>query len=75
MKIGFGIGLSITTSAIMLGHVSGGHLNPAVSLGAIFAGRMSVVRGLLYVPAQIIGGKKIRKRFFLNNIFISNIRL
>lgn len=56
LEIGLGIGLSITTSAIMIGHVSGGHLNPAVSLGCIFAGRISVLQGLLYIPSQVVGG-------------------
>jgi len=40
---------------MMIGHVSGGHLNPAVSLGAIFAGRISVIQGLFYIPAQMVG--------------------
>jgi len=56
IEIGLGIGLSITTCAVMIGHVSGGHLNPAVSLGAIFAGRISVFQGLFYIPAQMVGG-------------------
>jgi len=56
VEIGLGIGLSITTAAVMIGHVSGGHLNPAVSLGAILAGRITVLQGLFYVPAQMIGG-------------------
>jgi len=56
VEIGMGIGLSITTAAVMVGHVSGGHLNPAVTLGCIFAGRISVFQGLFYIPAQIVGG-------------------
>lgn len=55
LEIGLGIGLSITTCAIMIGHVSGGHLNPAVSVGAIFAGRISILQGLFYIPSQVIG--------------------
>lgn len=55
VEIGMGIGLSITTIAVMIGHVSGGHLNPAVSLGLIFAGRISIARGLFYIPAQMAG--------------------
>jgi len=56
VEIGLGIGLSITTAAVMIGHVSGGHLNPAVSLGAILANRISVFQGLFYIPAQMVGG-------------------
>jgi MIP family channel proteins len=56
VEIGLGIGLSITTAAVMIGHISGGHLNPAVTLGCIFAGRISVFQGLFYIPAQMVGG-------------------
>jgi len=55
VEIGMGIGLSITSVATMIGHVSGGHLNPAVTLGCVFAGRCSIFRGLFYIPAQMIG--------------------
>jgi len=56
VEIGIGIGLAIATIAMMIGHVSGGHLNPAVSLGMIVGGRISVLQGLLYIPAQLVGG-------------------
>jgi len=56
IEIGIGIGLAISTIAMMIGHVSGGHLNPAVTLGMIFGGRISVLQGLLYIPAQLVGG-------------------
>lgn len=56
IEIGLGIGLSITTAAVMVGHVSGGHLNPAVTLGCIFTNRISVIQGLFYIPAQMVGG-------------------
>lgn len=36
-------------------HVSGGHLNPAVTLGLAIGGNISVVRSLLYVVAQLLG--------------------
>ena len=39
----------------MLGHVSGAHLNPAVTLGAVMFGLKSVPTGLFYVLAQFIG--------------------
>lgn len=56
VEIGIGIGLSITSLAQALGHVSGGHLNPAVSLGMILVGRVSVLRGIFYIIAQVVGG-------------------
>src|SRR5665648_912176 len=44
------------TLGVALGHVSGGHFNPAVSLGAAFSGRLSVVDLLLYWLSQVFGG-------------------
>jgi len=56
VEIGIGIGLSITSIAVMIGHVSGGHLNPAVTVGCIIGGRISVIKGLFYIIAQTLGG-------------------
>jgi len=56
LEIGLGIGLAIASLAIMIGHVSGGHLNPAVTVGMIFGGKISVIQGLLYIVAQCVGG-------------------
>lgn len=36
-------------------HISGGHLNPAVTLGLAVGGHVTVVRSLLYVVAQLLG--------------------
>jgi MIP family channel proteins len=38
------------------GHVSGGHFNPAVTLGFVVTGRMPASRGAAYVVAQLAGG-------------------
>ena len=56
IEIGIGIGLSITSLATAFGHVSGGHLNPAVSFGTILLGRVSILRGIMYIIAQLVGG-------------------
>ena len=56
VEVGVGIGLSIATLAHAFGHVSGGHLNPAVTFGMVFGGRTPVIRGLFYVIAQLVGG-------------------
>jgi len=56
VEVGLGIGLAIASLAQAFGHVSGGHLNPAVSLGMVCAGRIPMIRGLLYIIAQCIGG-------------------
>jgi len=56
VEIGIGIGLSIASLAQAFGHVSGGHLNPAVTFAHMLALKISIVKGLLYIVAQIVGG-------------------
>ena len=53
--IAMAFGLSIIAAAYGLGAISGAHLNPAVSLGALVAGRMSTAAFGAYVIAQLIG--------------------
>ena len=56
VEVGIGIGLSIATLAQAFGHVSGGHLNPAVTFGMVFGGRTPIIRGIFYIIAQLVGG-------------------
>lgn len=53
--IAMAFGLSIVAAAYGLGAISGAHLNPAVSLGMVTAGRMGVPEFAQYVIAQLIG--------------------
>ena len=55
LGISLAFGLAIVAAAYGLGAISGAHLNPAVSLGAMVAGRMSVVEFAAYAVAQIAG--------------------
>lgn len=54
MALGAGLVLAAATAA--LGHVSGGHFNPAVSLGAAIAGRLSWLDMPVYWLSQLLGG-------------------
>jgi aquaporin Z len=56
LGIAIAVGLAVLTAAYAVGHISGGHFNPAVSLGAAAAGRMRWADVLPYVIAQILGG-------------------
>lgn len=53
--IAMAFGLSIVAAAYGIGQISGAHLNPAVSLGFLVAGRMETSDFIGYVVAQIIG--------------------
>lgn len=55
LGIAFAFGLAIVAMAYGIGAVSGCHVNPAVSLGVLIAGRMSVGDFVQYVIAQCLG--------------------
>ncbi|ABM06648.1 aquaporin Z [Pseudarthrobacter sp. PvP004] len=48
-------GLTVTAAMLAFGYVSGGHFNPAITLGNLIAGRIRAVAAVAYVAAQIIG--------------------
>lgn len=53
--VALAFGLSIVAAAYGLGAISGAHLNPAVSLGMVTAGRMTVTEFAGYAAAQVAG--------------------
>ncbi len=53
--IAFAFGLALMGMAYGIGPVSGCHINPAVSLGAVAAGRMSMGEAISYIIAQVAG--------------------
>ena len=55
VAIALAFGLTIVASAYAIGHISGCHVNPAVSIGVWLAGRMSAKDFAGYVIAQVIG--------------------
>jgi aquaporin Z len=55
LGIALAFGLAIVAMAYGIGPVSGCHVNPAVSFGALLAGRMSVADFIAYVIAQVLG--------------------
>ena len=55
LGVSFAFGLSVLTMAFAVGHVSGGHFNPAVTLGCFAAGRISAKDIIPYVVAQLAG--------------------
>jgi MIP family channel proteins len=53
--IALAFGLAIAFLAAGIGPISGGHINPAVTFSMIITGQVSVVRGLMYIVAQLAG--------------------
>jgi aquaporin Z len=55
LGVSFAFGLTVLTMAYTIGHISGCHLNPAVSLGLVAGGRFKASELLPYIVAQVIG--------------------
>jgi len=56
LGVALAFGLTVLTIVYALGHISGAHLNPAVSFGLWVGGRFSLKELFPYVIAQILGG-------------------
>ncbi len=54
--VSLAFGLTVLTMAYAIGHISGAHLNPAVSLGLWAGGRFSARDLIPYIIAQVLGG-------------------
>jgi aquaporin Z len=53
--VSLAFGLTVLTIAYSLGHISGAHLNPAVSIGLWIGGRFSSKELIPYIVAQVLG--------------------
>jgi aquaporin Z len=53
--VALAFGLTLLTMAFAIGHISGCHLNPAVSVGLVVGGRFSAADLVPYIIAQVIG--------------------
>ena len=54
--VSLAFGLTVLTMAFAIGHISGCHLNPAVSIGLWAGGRFPANKLLPYIGAQVLGG-------------------
>src|SRR6186713_1148365 len=55
LGVSFAFGLTVLTMAYAVGHISGGHFNPAVTAGLWAAGRFPSKDVIPYIIAQVIG--------------------
>jgi len=56
LGVSLAFGLTVLTGAYALGHISGGHFNPAVSIGLWAGGRFEAKELAPYIIAQVLGG-------------------
>ncbi len=56
LGVSLAFGLTVLTMAFAIGHISGCHLNPAVSIGLWVGGRFPVGQLLPYIVSQVLGG-------------------
>ncbi|HYV51073.1 MAG TPA: aquaporin Z [Dongiaceae bacterium] len=56
LGVSLAFGLTVLTMAFAIGHISGCHLNPAVSIGLWAGGRFPGRKLLPYIAAQVVGG-------------------
>jgi aquaporin Z len=55
LGISFAFGLSVVAMAYAIGHISGCHINPAISIAMVVAGRMKASEAVVYIIAQVLG--------------------
>lgn len=69
LSVALCFGLTVASVVWSIGHISGAHINPAVTIGLLVTRKISLMRGLLYILAQMIGailGAALLKGFFPN---------
>lgn len=55
LGVAFAFGLTVLTMAYAVGHISGGHFNPAVTVGLWTSGRFRTAEVVPYIVAQVVG--------------------
>ena len=66
VQIALSFGLTVATIVWIIGHISGGHINPAVTCAMLITRRISLIRALLFITAQLVGaiiGSALLKAF------------
>jgi MIP family channel proteins len=66
-------GLAIGTMVSALGHISGGHFNPAVTGAFVLTGRLPASSGVAYAISQLVGASVAA--FFLTAVFPQTVRI
>ena len=56
LKVALAFGLAVATLVQCVGHISGAHLNPAVTMAMLVTRNVTVLRAVCYIIAQCVGG-------------------
>merc|ERR1711974_302494 len=54
-QVSLAFGLAVMAIVCFTGHISGGNLNPAVSIGLLAGGQLSLIKCFLYIVVQCLG--------------------
>jgi len=65
VAVAFAVGLSVLAMAFAVGRFSGGHFNPAVTIGLVAAGRFDSEKALGYIVTQVVAGVVAAGIFYL----------
>ncbi|AOA58969.1 aquaporin Z [Acinetobacter larvae] len=63
--VALAFGLTVLTGAYAFGHISGGHFNPAVSIGLFVGGRFNLKELIPYIVVQVLGGSLAAALLFI----------
>ena len=55
VQISLAFGLAVFVGAQITGPISGGYMNPAVTLAGLIVGRLSLIRSIIFVLFQMVG--------------------
>lgn len=67
LGVSLAFGLTVLTMAYAVGHISGGHFNPAVSIGLLAGGRFNAKNLIPYIIAQLLGATVAAAALFFIN--------
>ena len=65
VAVAFAVGLAVLAMVFAVGHISGGHFNPAVTCGMVAAGRIAAGKAPGYIVAQLLGGAAAAAVFYV----------
>jgi aquaporin Z len=65
IAVALAVGLAVLGMAYAVGHISGGHFNPAVTCGLVAGGRFKAEKAIPYIIAQVAGGVAAAAVFYV----------